>query len=138
MSSRGAEGVDGRGQVLVCLLRRYFVGDDQAFDEIVRRVSCALTAEANRKIRRLRINPALYDGDDAFNWAMAKVSSSAKAGRLQTVQDDAELMRLLRSIQLRNILDVRESLDTAKRSGGGVSWAHGTPKCGPTQSGARH
>jgi len=115
-NSRGSEGADGGGQALVCLLRRSAVGDDQAFDEIVNRVAL-LIAEANKKIRRLGINPALYDGDDVFNWAMAKLFLSAKAGRLQKVQDDDEFMRLLRSIQFRNILDAREVLNAVKRSG---------------------
>jgi DNA-directed RNA polymerase specialized sigma24 family protein len=104
-------------ETLAGLLRRYGDGPEAALHEVMRRIQPGLADATLRLMRRLRLNRALYDVDEAVNDAVFRLVQALPGRLVRPIESDEEVWGLLRRFSKQAVLDGGRRLAARRRGG---------------------
>ena len=103
--------------VTIVLDARAFGHQIEALEHLVPERRASLVAWAVRLFRRYGVVDPAFDADDAVQIALLKVFQALKLGKIDLVESEEDLLKLLRHKLIQRVLSERRSEHTRKRGG---------------------
>lgn len=95
--------------------------DEVAIEELWRRYYPQLARLAEQKLRENGMRRAAFDGEDVAASALASFFSAVQNNRFEELRDEAGLLRLLRRMTARKVIDRLRKARALKAGGGKVT-----------------